>query len=347
MHEQSLEGKRSPFFLLSVLLHLLFAFLCYQFISYHKAGQTAANSPLDVLKQLQGQERAEMKAAQSAFGAPVIFQEMPEFTPIETAEDTSDEDGAKEPAQLNHRDTVLSSAAQEDDPGATAPTEDTNTTALANEPSHEKYMPLEHTEAADPIKVATQSAAVEEKKEVAAHQVASSAQMTRPRQQKRIKRTVRQEKIIAAPTSKRLTFADLTNGFLENLKNGGKDAINQKGNPNKRPTYEDLKFVSYQRKMAWQLQAAFKQATGAQFMQPAPDRSQFTCTLCFGKDGNLQDIKILSGTGHQELDSYILHAIKNAFPFPPIPDHWQKDSLAMTWNFSNIHPQSHSYTVTF
>ena len=152
----------------------------------------------------------------------------------------------------------------------------------------------------------------------------------------------------AGPTDKKFTFADLANGFLENLQSGGQDAINQRGNPNIRPSIEQLKQASYRQKMAWQLQAAFKRAARrTKFITPSPEQNRLECTFHINKEGVLEKLEVLASTGHQELDSYIVRTIKDAFPLPPIPDHWAQEMLVQTWVFRNIQPNESSYTVNF
>lgn len=340
MYDHPMQEQRSPFFLLSFILHLLLLYLCYQLISYHKTSQNAAKSPPNMLNQPIDDEPAEMRAKQSAFGAPVVFQDMPEFTPMDTADNADDQDGQQNEPVMQHAEPIPEQA-ENDTPEQPLEHNAEQSLEVPTDPSPQHiakaYEATEHTEGEQQEHQKTP-----QQKKVPA---LTKEQLITQRMRKR--RTSDAGQKVAAPTSKKFTFADLANGFLENLKNGGQDEINQRGNPNRRPTYKDLKYVSYKQKLAWHLQAAFKRAAGADFMVPAPERSKLVCTIAVAKNGALQDVRVRTSTKHLELDTYILQAVRDAFPIPPIPKHWEKETLVMDWSFSNIHPKHGTYHITF
>lgn len=113
----------------------------------------------------------------------------------------------------------------------------------------------------------------------------------------------------------------LTKGFVEKMiGENGTDLIDREGDPNKQPTFEELKFLSYEAKINWALQASWKQnIERSDKHKPIPG----TVDVSFIIDarGIPQNITILQSSGMQELDQTILHNIKNAAPFPPIPEH--------------------------
>lgn len=132
-------------------------------------------------------------------------------------------------------------------------------------------------------------------------------------------RGARKETPDEAPRKKNIIA--LTKGFVEKLTGeNGTDLIDRDGDPNKRPTFEELKFLSYEAKINWALQASWKQnIEHSEKHKPIPG----TVDVAFVIDarGIPQNITIMQSSGMQELDQTIVHNIKNAAPFPPIPEH--------------------------
>ena len=59
---------------------------------------------------------------------------------------------------------------------------------------------------------------------------------------------------------------------------------------------------------------------------------KFTIT----KDGRLGETEIVRTSGHRELDEAAMKALKNAEPFWPLPDDWDKDTLEIKGHFIYI-----------
>ncbi|MBI4682765.1 MAG: energy transducer TonB [Nitrospirae bacterium] len=51
------------------------------------------------------------------------------------------------------------------------------------------------------------------------------------------------------------------------------------------------------------------------------------------KDGRIADIELLRTSGHKELDEAAMKAVKNAEPFWPLPEDWDKDILEIKGHF--------------
>lgn len=132
-------------------------------------------------------------------------------------------------------------------------------------------------------------------------------------------RGARKETPDEAPRKKNIIA--LTKGFVEKMiGENGTDLIDRDGDPNKRPTFEELKFLSYEAKINWALQASWKQnIERSEKHKPIPG----TVDVSFIIDarGIPQNITIVQSSGMNELDQTIVHNIKNAAPFPPIPEH--------------------------
>lgn len=378
--------NKTLFFLLSLLIHLLLLYIFFLFLSYQNSDKTVANERSEAQKDEQSavsgqplaqgnkpdseqekeipkptpQELAELKAQQSAFGAPVVFEDMPESLPTLATNLDTDGDGQESESEA---DDQPDSAAQSS--FAKAPAD--RQAVLAQKAHAKEEIEEKLSSQNDAAQDASQGYLAQARKSTFQETLAAlenkeaqEKQEQKPAAKKKRRKTPSKQsknatalnegnsQRSAGPTNKKFTFADLANGFMENLQSGGKDAINQRGNPNIRPGIEQLKQSSYRQKMAWNLQAAFKRAARrTTFLIPSPQFSRLECTFHIKKDGDLEKIDLLSSTGHQELDSYILATIKDAFPLPPIPEHWEKDMLVQTWVFRNIQPNESSYTVNF
>ncbi len=383
MLEHPEQERKSTFFLLSLLLHLLLLYICFLFISYHKSHKTVANRLSKAQKELSSpgsaqkeppspsstkeerpkdpgqepkkeepkperEELAQMKARQSAFGAPVVFAEMPESTPTVASNETQDDDAQQpETEPLNKTEEKAEEkqevkvAQEEARKTQESSVRELDPTAISLQAFHKIVeSKVESKQEAKELLKET-LAALENKERKVIRKPAPRAKTTAAYNEGNAQRS-------AGPTNKKFTFADLANGFLENIQSGGQDLINQRGNPNKRPGIEQLKQASYRQKMAWNLQAAFKRASRrTTFMQPVPDFSALELTFYISKEGELENLVVNSPTGHQELDAYIVKTVKDAFPLPPIPDHWAQEMLTQTWVFRNIRPDESSYMVNF
>ena len=111
MQEYPKPEDKKLFFLFSLILHVLLLYILFLFLSYQKSSKSVLHQPRDPQKELntsdsakqpeettntsesKSQEIAQLKAQQSAFGAPVIFQDMPESIPTLAANETLDGDG--------------------------------------------------------------------------------------------------------------------------------------------------------------------------------------------------------------------------------------------------------------
>lgn len=118
---------------------------------------------------------------------------------------------------------------------------------------------------------------------------------------------------------KRKNIIALTKGFLENLKDEGNDLLERKGDDSKRPSFEEYKYLSYEARINWHLQAAWKRSHGTQekFIS-----GKAVIDLIIDQNGNLLNVTLLQSSGSQKLDGMIIENTKQAAPFPPLPKHF-------------------------
>ena len=122
------------------------------------------------------------------------------------------------------------------------------------------------------------------------------------------------------PTKKRNLIA-LTKGFVENLKNTGSDLIERDGDENIRPSLEEMRYINYEAKVNWHLQASWKQNfERSALYKPIEGHAAIEFTI--DQNGNVVKSQLIKSTGHQELDTMIMKNLQFAQPFPPLPKHF-------------------------
>ena len=114
----------------------------------------------------------------------------------------------------------------------------------------------------------------------------------------------------------------LTKGFVEKLHGQeGTDLVDRDGDPNKMPSLEELKYLSYESKINWCLQASWKQNFCYQRTR-GPIQGDVTIEFTLDEHGNLTNCNLLQSSGYTELDTIVMRNMKVASPFPPIPKHF-------------------------
>jgi len=119
-------------------------------------------------------------------------------------------------------------------------------------------------------------------------------------------------------TKKRNIIA-LTRGYVENVKDlGGKDSLERDGDSSISPTLEELKYLSYETKLSWCLQASWKQNFAYNRFDRAME-GDAVIEFTVDQHGTLLNSKLLRPTGIVKLDSMIMKTTELAAPFPPLP----------------------------
>ncbi len=135
-------------------------------------------------------------------------------------------------------------------------------------------------------------------------------------------RGARKEKPDTSPEEPKKNIIALTKGFIEkHWGEAGNDLIDRDGDPNKHPSLAELKYISYNSKVIWSLQSAWKQ----NFMHTSPsfEIHFVTLGLIIDEKGFISDAKILVPSGSDTLDSEVLRTAHLAAPFPPLPKHFK------------------------
>lgn len=115
----------------------------------------------------------------------------------------------------------------------------------------------------------------------------------------------------------------MTKGFIENLEQEGHDWLKRDGDESKRPTLEEMKYFSYEQRINWQLQSAWKRSVmrslGNQVVQ-----GRAVVSFVVNEHGALLSQELLQSSGHSGLDEAIMQNVKEAAPFPPLPKHFNQ-----------------------
>ncbi len=116
----------------------------------------------------------------------------------------------------------------------------------------------------------------------------------------------------------RKSIVSMTKGFIENLKDKGEDWLKRKGDDNKRPSFEELKYISYEERIQWHLQNIWKQGMETTIKGTA------IIGFKIKENGDVIDIEIVQSSGCAKVDNLIIRNIELASPFPPVPKHFNE-----------------------
>lgn len=118
-------------------------------------------------------------------------------------------------------------------------------------------------------------------------------------------------------------MAGITRNYLDQLQNNGNDLVQTiGGDPNKKPTAQQLKEQNYVAKVIWCLQNA------RSILAPLVlnDRTEMTIfiTLILDQKGKKIDLKVTRSSGNAAIDDYFIKLFEYASSsFPPLPSYIQ------------------------
>ena len=327
MNELREEREKYIMFLLSIALHILFILALLFFTMQH----TNLLDKIPFLKDLKEDSPlpipqtnlAALKPGGANFGAPLVFQEEPEFEPTEQSPITNDvvtqeEDDEEEDAEETAQTPPEQPTQQEEQ----LPVEEsTHTVAIPPEKQPEQPKPIKPEEPPEPPKELTSPA---------------EKRVKRQRLQRESPDQPCQGEKAAAPVKPRVTLADLAKGFIESINKGGQDFLERDGDPNIRPDFKDLKYLSYIQKAVWYMQNEWKLAQSKLELRTSQELI-LSSIITILKDGSVSGVRIAKPSGSNELDSFLIRGIEKASPLPPVPNHFGTDNFELP--LSIIHRQ--------
>jgi hypothetical protein len=133
----------------------------------------------------------------------------------------------------------------------------------------------------------------------------------------------------------------LTKGFIEKIDGeNGKDFIDYESEEEAPPDYSLLKYMMYEGKISWCLQATWKQ----NFQNAPHSRTPSLCQAFFiftlDKKGYVITSELLQSTGYQDLDNMVLKTITLSSPFPPVPSYFNCETYETGRRINIIHSQA-------
>lgn len=248
----------------------------------------------------QENEWAETKARAGNFGAPVMFQDEPEEI-------------------VNSSDTAEKEIEDKDDPEQTQQEEQ----KIIEDIIPEKITPLE------------KNVSLQELPQQKIPTPTKPSQKKRAPQAPKINPTPNPTRSLAKPTingpKPPLSLAQLTQGFLNHVKNEGNHAIHMLGKKGGAPTDEQIKYERYLEKLSWCLQNSFN-INNHKFPIASTAESVVYVLLALNQDGTMKHCNITKTSGDPQLDRLTLFIFNDASTsFPPVPHYLPHDPFTITY----------------
>ena len=138
--------------------------------------------------------------------------------------------------------------------------------------------------------------------------------------------------------------ASITRGYLEQLTNEGTNLIKTiGGDPNKRPTAEQLKHERYLAKIQWCLQNSHN-INKDKCINTEPIQATMKVYFALKKNGAMESLQIMQSSGNAYVDNYIKTLFEHASTsFPPLPSYITDEPykllyhVMVNWNVSQPH----------
>lgn len=265
---------------------------------------TIQNHP--VSKHTDEQQFANRKAAQSQFGAPVIFQDEPEAS----VQPESQQEPASEQEENKYEQS------QEPIPESQEQSLEKDTT-----PASINDSPQEHEQARDThtTKPLTSSHTIQEN--TLSEPASSSKQnnSTHNAQKAQPKKKILRRTKTQVIEKNNFNLSKLAQGFLDYARSTGDSLVEVRGGHDGPPTDEQLKHERYWQKLAWCIQKTSKMYQDHYKKIPFI-HTQTAWQMLLNRDGTIAHMVLVQSSGIQALDSLLQKVIQEASSaFPPVP----------------------------
>jgi len=102
----------------------------------------------------------------------------------------------------------------------------------------------------------------------------------------------------------------------------GNSVINRRGDPNRMPSLEEMKFISYEQKIHEHLINEWKILyTYSRSMQIKPPSGPVHFSFEIAEKGEAFNLELMQSSGSAAFDQMVLRCVQSASPFPSIPKH--------------------------
>jgi outer membrane biosynthesis protein TonB len=139
-------------------------------------------------------------------------------------------------------------------------------------------------------------------------------------------------KALSKKSQARKALAGITRGYLQQLHDEGENLIKTLGgDPNKKPTAEQLKYERYLAKIQWCLQNAH--SINQEKCQPQEAlEAVMKIYFVLNREGKMTGFKIIQSSGKAYVDQYISSLFQFASSsFPPLPAYVKEDYFPLTY----------------
>ena len=265
---------------------------------------------------------AALKPKKSHLGVPVVFKDIPSNAAQQTdaakASDAAKADAAQQPNEQKQEQASISADTEKEEQAQEIKTMLASMHKVKNNTQADQQKKTEQNKeekkAAEPKPVS---------------QLCKDATQAAPDRQKN-NHPARQQQPQQPMPKKNMSLADLTRGFLDQIKDEGNNTIKMEGDPNKMPTDEQLKHERYLQKIQWCLQNSFKI-----YRERAPmvaENTEVKVYLEIEQSGHINQVHIAQTSGNPTFDQFMLFAFNEASSsFPPLPQFIKKIPLQIVY----------------
>jgi outer membrane biosynthesis protein TonB len=130
-----------------------------------------------------------------------------------------------------------------------------------------------------------------------------------------------------------LTLAQLTQGFLNHVKEEGNYGVSILSNKTGLPSEQQLKYERYLQKLGWCLQNSYN--INSDRCSPIAKDAVAHIFLSLNRDGSVKHLNVAQSSGNIHIDQFILFIFRDAgSSFPPVPQYLPDDPFAITYAIS-------------
>ena len=128
-----------------------------------------------------------------------------------------------------------------------------------------------------------------------------------------------------------LSLAQLTQGFLNHVKDEGTHAIHMLGKKTGIPSDEQIKHERYLQKISWCLQNSFN-INNDRFPRSVTSAANLHIQLSLNRDGSMKNCNVVKTSGNLHIDKFTLFVFNDASSsFPPVPQYLPYDPFSVTY----------------
>src|SRR3990172_466119 len=260
----------------------------------------------------------ETKARAGNFGSPVFFRDEPETQQQSSFAEATADTSKGTPAETEEEQSF-----------------EQRVPALQDSPDTDETLPEEEFQVPLAQDITVKNA-ISMRESVQAQPTPSVRKRAPHKKRTQTKKRSSQQNNPIAPTGAQkppLSLAQLTQGFLHHLEEGGTYGVSMIGKKNGIPSEDQLKYERYLQKLGWCLQNSYNINNDR-----CPAVAQDTIAhilLVLNRDGTMKHLNVAKSSGNIHLDQFTLFVFRDASTsFPPLPQYLPDDPFAITYVIS-------------